>query len=596
MNHQVPDELISAYFDGEVSPDERAVVERLLAENDEAQRELGETARLSALLHSFPRESAPVALSDNVRRETAQRPLPARTPARTPAPTTSSSRHVWLQVRAAVISCITTAAVYAIIVNMAGSSVHPGDRSVSRELTSNAPASPSASPPAHPGDAKDGLGSTVAAKESFVEGQPELDTDTASDSHREAAKSSMPVAVDASRAEDEHLAGKMDGMAKADREIRNSADTKRSTGGGTPGLRDAVPAKPGFGIAGSMRGGDMGGGAPVPVVQTVQTDSLQIENFSNPLSNKSFLENLQEGKIYTFVPQEADPDNNAAVVDLMVVDIDRATEQILVLLGKPEDRTLGESAKKSKRAGDDLVVVYVVAPPDRLAQTLNDVTRHPDIVRWSPQLPLHLAGGTEPTESPLKKIESAAEQPADKRSEKEMAEANKFVEALVNRSNSGQSAGSLMNSVPQLANSAPLQALPGVKDNSSFPLPGAAGNAPAGPTDPDRKNTADKQRGTAFTDRIDYKVVNVPQGNSLSQNSPTGRALGLRNAAGPNGNFPDVRPESQAVRRQVAAAPNAVSEKSQRNDAGNRAVRMLLVLHPTQADAGVPAPAAKPDR
>ena len=69
MNQPVPDELISAYFDGEVTPEERSEVERLLEASPEFRQLLDETSRLSALLHSFPREAAPPELAVNVQKQ-----------------------------------------------------------------------------------------------------------------------------------------------------------------------------------------------------------------------------------------------------------------------------------------------------------------------------------------------------------------------------------------------------------------------------------------------------------------------------------------------------------------------------------------------
>ena len=66
MNQQVPDELISAYFDGEVTPAEREQVEQLLASSVELRQVLDDTSKLSALLHSFPREAVPAQLANNV--------------------------------------------------------------------------------------------------------------------------------------------------------------------------------------------------------------------------------------------------------------------------------------------------------------------------------------------------------------------------------------------------------------------------------------------------------------------------------------------------------------------------------------------------
>ena len=111
MNPQVPDELLSAYFDGEASPEERAVVEQLLDGSVASRRELDEIAQLSALLHSFPREAAPVELAGRVQRETDQLPLAEQ---KTVAPVRSLRRE-WL---AACLGAVATAAALLLMVNL----------------------------------------------------------------------------------------------------------------------------------------------------------------------------------------------------------------------------------------------------------------------------------------------------------------------------------------------------------------------------------------------------------------------------------------------------------------------------------------------
>jgi len=69
MSQESPNESISAYFDGEASPRERAVVQRALRESLVARRELAEIASLSGLLHSFPHDLAPVELVVNVQKQ-----------------------------------------------------------------------------------------------------------------------------------------------------------------------------------------------------------------------------------------------------------------------------------------------------------------------------------------------------------------------------------------------------------------------------------------------------------------------------------------------------------------------------------------------
>jgi hypothetical protein len=66
MNNNNSGELLSADYDGETSPEEHAIVERLLETSSEARRELDEIGALSELLHSIPRQSAPVELAPSV--------------------------------------------------------------------------------------------------------------------------------------------------------------------------------------------------------------------------------------------------------------------------------------------------------------------------------------------------------------------------------------------------------------------------------------------------------------------------------------------------------------------------------------------------
>ena len=114
MNPQVPDELLSAYFDGEASPEERAVVEQLLDGSVASRRELDEIAQLSALLHSFPREAAPVELASRVQRETDQLPLAEQQPVASVAPVRSLRRE-WM---AACLGAVATAAALLLMVNL----------------------------------------------------------------------------------------------------------------------------------------------------------------------------------------------------------------------------------------------------------------------------------------------------------------------------------------------------------------------------------------------------------------------------------------------------------------------------------------------
>jgi hypothetical protein len=70
-----PDELLSACHDGELSPAERAEVDRLLAESPALQETLDDFHELTAILQSIPRPAAPAQLQSSVlKRVQAARP------------------------------------------------------------------------------------------------------------------------------------------------------------------------------------------------------------------------------------------------------------------------------------------------------------------------------------------------------------------------------------------------------------------------------------------------------------------------------------------------------------------------------------------
>jgi hypothetical protein len=75
MNNESQNELLSAYLDGELTADERAQVERLLATNPGARQLLEELRALSAALKSLPRQTLGEDLSDSVLRIAERRTL-----------------------------------------------------------------------------------------------------------------------------------------------------------------------------------------------------------------------------------------------------------------------------------------------------------------------------------------------------------------------------------------------------------------------------------------------------------------------------------------------------------------------------------------
>ena len=109
MNEKRPDDLLSAYFDDEVSAQQRLEVERQLSRSAPSRRELDEIDRLSELLRSLPTESAPPELAASVLRRTKREVLPAREQT---VHTTSRAR-AWTAVAATFFA--TAAALFALV-------------------------------------------------------------------------------------------------------------------------------------------------------------------------------------------------------------------------------------------------------------------------------------------------------------------------------------------------------------------------------------------------------------------------------------------------------------------------------------------------
>lgn len=65
-NNQLPDDWLSAYYDGELSEEQTKEAEALLESSSDARRDLGELTQLSKLIVDLPQEKAPASLAKNV--------------------------------------------------------------------------------------------------------------------------------------------------------------------------------------------------------------------------------------------------------------------------------------------------------------------------------------------------------------------------------------------------------------------------------------------------------------------------------------------------------------------------------------------------
>jgi hypothetical protein len=556
MNPQVPDELISAYFDGEASPVERAEVERLLTGNDDARRALNETAQLSALLHSFPREAAPVELAANVLRQTNLIPLP---PLPSPASATkTSAQNVWRDWKAGFAGAAITAAAMCLIIVL--NTNHSHEEARSAVLTGlhvempSAPVRPDAATPAEPIVAMDNremVSQNSGAGASFGT-EPDLGKDVDASAKQ---ASTVPVPKSISR-----------GRALSEREaLEPPAMTAMSDSAATVDTNQAArPDAQAFGF------NELG------------------------QSNDEFVRGLREGKVYVVTPQPADPDSNVAVVYFEVVDIDRgaATVQVLLKKNSIEARSVNNDAQPMQ---DDLVMIYIRADGDKLAKTLKDVDQHRDLIsNWTALAPLQLAAGGEvPAPQVQQKSLAVRGAPASKEkkpeqpeglaeSDSDMPEAQVVLEAYAQRNGFANS---------PMAN-------PIANSNGLF------GGNRDGSENQKRQQMANSGRETNkadFSQRAGNVIENQGQSNQLTRNELGYDFIRLNNSlAVNNGTISNQSVTSQlnplrAEPRSQVSVSN--SKKVATNDANSRALRMLFVLHPQSGGMpgqASPAPAKAP--
>ena len=352
----VTDERLSAYFDGEASPTERAAIESLLDDSLAARRELDEISQLSALLHSFPRESAPVELVANVQRQTDQMPLAAQ--AVTPAVPARSLRREWT---AAISGAVVTAAALLMMASVVDRTGSRGMNSVT-QTDRTAPAAPS--PATSVAGGLGGAGGVARDAEGVMGG-------TAA---RPLAMEAAPVTT---------------ALAAAKAPAKNATSDALSVANASPEALFEARQNNALGL------------------NLMVLDNGAVQNFY--VNNPDFLNGLKKGEVYQFVPQVADNGSYVAVVDLAVLDVERGVGQMQVLLSQNsiQPRLTGQSndlekqkaqklREQSNAGGNEMVVVYTVGPGEQLAKTLEDMQQHPDLFfGWSSQSPVQLPSGDE---------------------------------------------------------------------------------------------------------------------------------------------------------------------------------------------------------
>ncbi len=97
MNDQEQKQLLSAYFDNEVTPEERAKVEDLLESSIDARQTLEEISQLAEFIRSLPKEAAPETLASTVMQQAEREmSLPLPSVANNASPSATNSKPFWL--------------------------------------------------------------------------------------------------------------------------------------------------------------------------------------------------------------------------------------------------------------------------------------------------------------------------------------------------------------------------------------------------------------------------------------------------------------------------------------------------------------------
>ena len=575
MNLQVPDELISAYFDGEVTPDERAEVERLLESSTELRQQLDETSKLSAFLHSFPRESAPRDLTANVQKRVEAATLPTSTPLSSPQ--LKNWRREWTAFGAGILA--TMASLLAMMTLYESPLFPKSDQNRESQRT---------------------------AQTTYPLQQVEPES---------LGRFTKMVLNDAP-AEDQVALKRMEAPA---RPLSGATSTLNELA-----MDSTLPAQEASGVEAKEKLNYVG--KPSPAVGVLADSGAEKElpetNFFNEnnqgdLNANSIQSQTQDDFLWSIsngdvvVSKIADPSNTVAVVDLTVVDIDRGADQLKVLLQKRSVQQVNESngsptrrrlenmpladQKKSLEKSDtpetarsdEFEVFYVRAPGDQLASMIDDLMKnHPDLYRdWTPQPPIELPvpatstaemlASTKDANNPSPAVDKLNEQQRGAMEDpKEVnVEADLAVNYLVARNSLMTANGD--RTWPYQGNS--LGITNGVFDVGAE-VTRKAERAPS-PTDSatpnrDANQPVTENLGNATTDQSYFRVSreNMPQ-------------LGLQLLSpGQNANLPTLNNRSQQ-NLNVNTATKSRQVLANNYDRNTKQVRMLIVLKSDQPAA-----------
>lgn len=390
MDRTAPEDWISAYFDGEAAPAERDEVERLLLQSEDVRRELEETAQLSGLLQSLPAEAAPVefvpAVMQRIERETLL-PLAPSNPRR------SKRRNL------AVVLLglgVTVAAVLVLALPLQ----RPDESSLALR---DEPASATAR-----GEFAEAFSDEKLLAESSGLND-EVEFGLRYRSFGEESGADVPHLRTPRNPE-----APAPGARLASQDVRNpsrstarpfSAGATRSPAAEEPsaGAGHIAPASPRsrYGINGQAR-------------MSVRDEPVRERESDVGTPDRGGWDKSWNGiRIGDVVPYFTQWGDQVAVVDLLVVDMQRSAGELQVLLTR--NSIIPEPAEQQKAANselkDDLVAIYVEATPDQLRAALDEMQHQDLFVDARLQEPVHLAGiqGAQTNEASALRLQESRE-------------------------------------------------------------------------------------------------------------------------------------------------------------------------------------------
>jgi anti-sigma-K factor RskA len=370
-------ELLSAYFDGELSPEDRLRTEQLLEESSDARRDIDGVAELSELVKSLPAEAAPAELLPAVLRRAERETLFSTNDAPSAAAVSKDRPRSWLTVIAGIAA--TAAAVLVTVQILPTMSSGPAESSVAdisagRMVAANNQTSRLADDRLEFSKAD---ASSVAFNESFSNELGAFGSGTAPMAESPAADEPLVANRESARnlklAESVRPAETKPADRLAGRE--NESATKRPGNGGAPSVLASSALSLNADALQNVRRGDV-----LPFFSTsgtaVTTYMVTVVDIKQALNQMQVL--LARNDIPAHMVENDDGLN------------DKFGAEEKTNIGKKDRsaRASGPANKKAAKQVERLFAVYVETTPDRFTSALKDLLRDKLLADLHPKPPV----------------------------------------------------------------------------------------------------------------------------------------------------------------------------------------------------------------